>query len=280
MPLGANSSQSITPFDFHGHQVRVITADDGEPRFVLNDLCIVLGLTNPSVVARRIDPDALSQAYPIPDSMGREQHPTVVDEAGMYEVILRSDKPEAVEFRRWVTREVLPSIRRTGSYGAPALTGKALLAQAVLEAQDTITALEVENREQAAQIEQDAPKVEYHDDFVADDDLLTFSTVASNLGIKESRLRELLIGHKWIYKETRTRWSQSKQKKVPRYRYTECADKKAYFDRNLHHDVPRFGGQVMHTLMITPAGAVAVTRAVRKWLGGQGELEVISGGVA
>ena len=163
---------------------------------------------------------------------------------------------------------------------APALTGKALLAQAVLEAQDTITALEVENREQAAQIEQDAPKVEYHDDFVADDDMLTFSTVASNLGIKESRLRELLLAHKWIYKETRTRWSQSKQKKVARYRYTECADKKAYFDRNLHHDVPRFGGQVMHTLMITPAGAVAVTRAVRKWLGGQGELEVISGGAA
>lgn len=162
----------------------------------------------------------------------------------------------------------------------PALTGKALLAQAVIEAQSTITALEVENREQAAQIEQSAPKVEYHDDFVADDDLLTFSTVASNLGIKESRLRELLIDHKWIYKETRTHWSQKKQKKVPRYRYTECADKKTYFDRNLHHDVPRFGGQVMYTLMITPAGAAAVSRAVRKWLGGQGELEVISGGIA
>lgn len=127
---------------------------------------------------------------------------------------------------------------------------------------------------------ENAPKVNYHDDFVADDDLLTFSTVASRLGIKESHLRELLIDHKWIYKETRTRWSQSKKRKVTRYRYTECADKKGYFERNLHHDVPRFGGQVMHTLMITPAGAVPVSRAVRKWMGGQDELEVISGGAA
>lgn len=269
----------ITPFDFRGHQVRVIAAEDGEPRFVLNDLCTVLEIANPRNVRARLDPESVNTVR-LTDGNRGNPNVTVVDEAGMYEVILRSDKPEAVEFRRWVTREVLPAIRRTGAYGAPALTGKALLAQAVLEAQDTITALEVENREQAAQIEQDAPKVEYHDDFVADDDMLTFSTVASTLGIKESRLRELLIVHKWIYKETRTRWSQSKQKKVARYRYTECADKKSYFDRNLHHDVPRFGGQVMHTLMITPSGAVAVTRAVRKWLGGQGELEVISGGAA
>lgn len=127
---------------------------------------------------------------------------------------------------------------------------------------------------------ENAPKVDYHDDFVADDDLLTFSTVASRLGIKESHLRKLLIDHKWIYKETRTRWSQSKKRKVTRYRYTECADKKGYFERNLHHDVPRFGGQVMYTLMITPAGAVPVSRAVRKWMGGQGELEVISGDAA
>lgn len=156
---------------------------------------------------------------------------------------------------------------------APALTEEEVVHQAL-----QITHRKVQELE--AQAEQNAPKVEYHDDFVADDDMMTFSTVASRLGIKESRLRELLIEHKWIYKETRTRWSQSKQKKVARYRYTECADKKDYFERNLHHDVPRFGGQAMHTLMITPAGAVPVSRAVRKWMGGQGELEVISGGAA
>lgn len=110
-------STEIVPFNFDGEQVRVVTID-GEPWFVLADLCAVLELSNPRMVAQRIGDD-VSQAYPIEDALGRMQNTTVVSEAGMYEVVIRSDKPEAAAFRRWITGTVLPEIRRTGSYARP-----------------------------------------------------------------------------------------------------------------------------------------------------------------
>ena len=99
--------------------VRVVTLD-GEPWFVLADLTKALGLTQ--FRTDRLD-DGVIRNHPIPDRLGRVQNPTIVSEPGMYEVVLRSDKPEAVAFRRWLTSTVLPEIRKTGSYNtAPALT--------------------------------------------------------------------------------------------------------------------------------------------------------------
>jgi prophage antirepressor-like protein len=116
---------AITPFDFHGHLVRVITAADGEPRFVLTDLCTVLEIANPRNVRARLDPESVNTVR-LTDGNRGNPNVTVVDEAGMYEVILRSDKPEAVEFRRWVTREVLPAIRQHGGYLTPEKTEQIL----------------------------------------------------------------------------------------------------------------------------------------------------------
>lgn len=146
MRHGANHDQSITPFNFHGHDVRVITADNGEPRFVLKDLCTVLEIGNARQVRARLDSDGVSQADVI-DSMGRTQSATVVDEAGMYEVVLRSDKPEAAEFRRWVTREVLPAIREHGGYLTPDK------AEQILTDPDTIIRLATDLKEERARRE-------------------------------------------------------------------------------------------------------------------------------
>ncbi len=119
-------SNSIVPFEFGGEQVRIVTIN-GEPWFVLADLCAVLDLSNPRMVAQRIGDD-VSQAYPIKDALGRTQNTTVVSEAGMWEVVIRSDKPEAAAFRRWITGTVLPEIRKTGSYAKPlTLAEKSLL---------------------------------------------------------------------------------------------------------------------------------------------------------
>ncbi len=94
--------------------VRMVMQGD-EPWWVLKDVCKVLGLSNSRMVADRLDEDEVSQTY-ITDSLGRQQETTVINESGLYSVILRSDKPEAKAFKRWVTHEVLPSIRRTGRY--------------------------------------------------------------------------------------------------------------------------------------------------------------------
>lgn len=95
-------------------EVRMVI-QNGEPWWVLLDVCKILGLGSPHKVADRLDEDERNQ-IPVIDSLGREQKNTIINESGLYSVILRSDKPEAKAFKRWVTHEVLPSIRRTGKY--------------------------------------------------------------------------------------------------------------------------------------------------------------------
>ena len=104
-------------FIYGGEQLRTIQKPDGL-WWVLRDVCQVLGISNHKMVAQRLDEDEVSLADLI-DVMGRTQKTTIINEPGLYAVILRSDKPEAKAFKRWVTHDVLPSIRRTGAYGVP-----------------------------------------------------------------------------------------------------------------------------------------------------------------
>lgn len=108
---------------------------DGEPWFALSHLAGALRIANPRNVAARLGDDQKG-VHPV-DTPGGVQKTTFVNESGLYEVIIRSDKPEAVAFRRWITGTVLPEIRRTGSYrAAPALPDRRQLAQMVIEAED------------------------------------------------------------------------------------------------------------------------------------------------
>ena len=111
---------------------------------------------------------------------------------------------------------------------------------------------------QRQQIALDAPKVEYHDQFINDDDVLSFRTVASSFGISERDLRQLLIDRKWIYRESTQIYDKQRGRWRTRNRYSEHYNHKPHFRRVLHHDVPKFNGEVMHTLKITPDGAAAI----------------------
>ena len=108
----------ITIFNHLDNDIRVTTNEQGEPLFVLKDICDALDLGNNREVARRLDEDGVSSTDII-DNLGRNQKTNVVTEAGLYEVIFMSRKPEAKAFRRWVTNEVLPSIRKHGMYATP-----------------------------------------------------------------------------------------------------------------------------------------------------------------
>lgn len=123
-------SAALIQHAFHGQAVRVVTDEHGEPWFVLNDLCSVLGIANPRNVAARLDED-MKGVRPV-DTLGGFQSMTTVTEAGMYDVVVRSDSPAAAPFRRWVTTEVLPTIRRTGTYAAPE-SREQLIARALIE---------------------------------------------------------------------------------------------------------------------------------------------------
>ena len=112
-------------FKYQDSEVRTVELN-GEPWFVLKDVCGVLGLSTPTRVAERLDGDEVSLTHLI-DSVGRQQETTVINESGLYNVILRSDKPEAKPFRKWVTAEVLPTIRKHGAYMTPETLQAAIL---------------------------------------------------------------------------------------------------------------------------------------------------------
>lgn len=103
-------------FNYGDIPVRTILLDDA-PWWVLADVCRVLSVKNNRDVSRRLDEDEKGVAQI--DTPGGVQNMSVINESGLYKVILRSDKPEAKKFTRWVTHEVLPAIRKTGGYSVP-----------------------------------------------------------------------------------------------------------------------------------------------------------------
>ena len=107
------NENEIQVWNYESSEIRTVQIN-GEPWFVLSDVCKVLELSSPHKVAERLDGDEKGRNQ-IP-TLGGVQEMTVVNESGLYAVILRSDKPQAKPFRKWVTSEVLPSIRKHGSY--------------------------------------------------------------------------------------------------------------------------------------------------------------------
>ena len=104
-------------FKYKDNEVRTVE-QGGEVWWVLADVCRVLALSEPHRVAHRLDEDEKGRTQIT--TLGGDQKMTIISESGLYKVILRSDKPEAKKFTRWVTHEVLPTIRRTGGYGSQA----------------------------------------------------------------------------------------------------------------------------------------------------------------
>lgn len=159
------------------------------PVFCLGDLCKILDLT-PSKVSQRLSDDVLSK-YPIVDSIGREQFANFVNEDGLYDVILDSRKPEAKQFRKWVTGEVLPAIRKSGGYmiekeESPEET----MSRALLIAQDTmlrqkqrLDMLQAQNNLQSTQLQIVAPKVEYYDSVLQSSSVYVADQIAKELGM-------------------------------------------------------------------------------------------------
>jgi len=162
---------TLIPFQYKDAPVRTVWID-GKPWFVLVDLCSVLHLSNPGQVVSRLG-DGVTSSYPIADSLGRIQDTTIVSESGMYRVVLRSDKPEALAFQAWITEEVLPSIREKGSYSLlgvtptpnaedPALVRAKGLMELVALAKDVISPdyLEAKARIVLARAMGDTPEIE------------------------------------------------------------------------------------------------------------------------
>ncbi|MEF3322278.1 BRO family protein [Gulosibacter sp. GYB002] len=233
-------STDILPFQFESHEVRALMIND-EPWVVAADVCRVLEIGNPSQALTRLDEDEVT----LISNEGRQIN--AVNEPGLYSLILGSRKPQAKAFKRWITHEVIPSIRKTGGYGQRlALTDEEIVAQAL-----QITTAKVMQLE--AKVEEDKPKVEYVDSFVAvEDDVLIIRDAAQVLGVKESELRDALTNWGWAYrKHVGQRWSDSHGRMIDVYEWRAYAEHADKFQLRPQHNAPRHhNGQVRQTLYV------------------------------
>lgn len=144
------------------------------------------------------------------------------------------------------------------------LEGPQLMARAVIEAQAMLAKKDERIAALDAKVAEDAPKVNYVELYVADTDLLKLRVVAANNNVGEEWLRDLLVAKGWVYVETESRFSERKGCKEIRRRYSAYAHKRSYFRPVEVHEAPRFRGEVMHTLKVTPVGAEAISRLIVK----------------
>lgn len=190
--------------------VRTVTIN-GEPWFVGKDVAEILGYSNTrKALADHVDGEDKLDGVTIRDSIGREQSPVFINESGLYALIFGSKLESAQRFKHWVTSEVLPAIRKTGSYQAP--QGKELLALAVLEAQKTIEA-------QNAEIERMRPKEIFADAVKASDSSILIGDLAkllrqNGVDIGQKRLFEYLRNHGYLIKRKGSDWNMPTQKSM------------------------------------------------------------------
>lgn len=176
-------------------EIRTLVVNN-EPWFVGKDVAIALGYSNSKkALSDHVDVEDKQQGdgVTIRDPIGREQHPTVINESGLYSLILSSKLPTAKQFKRWVTSEVLPSIRKTGGYiaGQENLSDSELMAKALLVAQRTI-------EERNKQIETMKPKALFADAVSGSDTSILVRDLAKLL-----KQNGVDIGEKRLYKKLR-----------------------------------------------------------------------------
>ena len=237
--------ENLQVFKYENNDVRTVELN-GEPWFVLKDVCGALGLGTAAKVADRLDADekGMNQIH----TPGGMQNVMVINESGLYNVILRSDKPKAKPFRKWVTAEVLPAIRKNGAYMTPETLQAAILnpdmmiqlCQQLKAEQEKSAALVAANKQLESKNAEMTGKAQYFD-AVIDRNLLTnFRTFANELHIKQGMLVQFLLDKKYLYRDT--------QGKL-----------KAYAERNdglfdIKEFVNRGNGHAGTQTLITPKG--------------------------
>lgn len=181
----------IQKFNFDGEEIRVSHDEQGNPWFVANDVCAVLEIVNSRDALTRLDDDekGVVSTY----TLGGEQEQSSINESGLYSLVLSSRKPEAKRFKKWVTAEVLPTLRKTGSYTMQVPT---TLSGALRLAADQAERIE----QQALQIEQQRPAVEFVERYVEARSSKAISDVAKIIGAKPKAFFEWLHSEGVIFK--------------------------------------------------------------------------------
>lgn len=212
---------------------------DGDPWFVAADVCKALELEKTNRALSRLDDDEKG-AHSVSTPGGR-QRMSIISESGLYSLILGSRKPEARAFKRWITHEVIPSIRKHGAYMADSLLD-ALEAhpEAVPEYLNRLRSENARNRELTRRLRLALPKAEYYDAFVDPADCTNIRTTAKELGVPEKQFTRYLEEKKYLFRD--------KNRKL----FPRAVKKSAglFLVRDFYTERGKLG----HYTLITPAG--------------------------
>lgn len=212
---------------------------DGEPWFVAADVCKALELEKTNRALSRLDDDEKG-AHSVSTPGGR-QRMSIISESGLYSLILGSRKPEARAFKRWITHEVIPSIRKHGAYMTDSLLD-ALEAhpEAVPEYLNRLRSENARNRELTRRLRLALPKAEYYDAFVDPADCTNIRTTAKELGVPEKQFTRYLEEKKYLFRD--------KNRKL----FPRAVKKSAglFLVRDFYTERGKLG----HYTLITPAG--------------------------
>lgn len=192
------SAEPMQIFSYNEKQIRTV-AIDGEPWFVLKDVCEVLGISKYRDVAERLDEDERGSVRV--DTLGGTQRMAAVNESGLYHVIIRSDKPVAKPFRKWVTADVLPTMRKTGGYVA----NDDMFIDTYLPYADEQTKILFRSTLETVKrlnekVKADTPKVSYFNALIDRGNDLSFRETAKELHIGEREMIRSLIAAGYLYR--------------------------------------------------------------------------------
>ena len=197
-------TEEVKVFEYQNSKVRTVSRND-EPWFVLKDICAVLGISNNRMAADRLDDD--EKGVSLIDTLGGRQEMNIINESGLYHVILRSDKPEAAPFRRWVTNEVLPSIRKHGAYMTPETLQAAILnPDTVIQLCQQLKAEQAKSAQLAAENNALKPAADYAKQVCIGENCRTTTTLAKDYGMSAEKMNELLHELGIQYKTSDKQW--------------------------------------------------------------------------
>ena len=206
---------------------------DGEPWFVGKDVAAALGYEKPTDAVRK-HVDVEDRGISKMETPSGAQETTIINESGLYSLVLSSKLPTAKKFKRWVTSEVIPSIRKHGAYMTPETLEAAILnpdtmiklCTALKDEQDKRKALEVANVELVVEKQIMQPKADYFDELVDRNLLTSFRETAKQLEVKEKELIGFLLEKKYIYRDKKGKLQPYADKNNGLFEVKECFNEK------------------------------------------------------
>lgn len=241
-------------------QVRTIEIDN-EPWFVGKDVAVALGYSDTkSAISDHVDAEdkTLIQRGQIATLEIPNRGMTIINESGLYSLILSSKLPTAKDFKRWITKDVIPSIRKTGGYQMPS-TPEQRIAAALIDAQRILA--EYEEKNQALAMENSAlavdkaimqPKADYFDELVERNLLTNFRETANQLHVGQNELISFLLSHKYLYRDKKGKLMPYAGKNDGLFEVKECINEKTGWSGTQTLVTPK--GRETFRLLCIPAG--------------------------